>query len=69
MLPIPDSGAWRPTAQAFEQELPLAMLDPPGVSQIEANLHLAQLHTDLLEYDEGIKCVPNKQRCALVAGS
>lgn len=50
--------AWRIVVpQSFEQELPLAMLDPPGVSQIEANLHLAQLHTDLLEWDEGIKCV------------
>ena len=36
--------------QSFEQELPVAMKDPPGVSQIEAHLHLAQLHTELLEW-------------------
>jgi len=49
--------------QSFETELPLALKDPPGLSQIEAHLHLAQLHTDMFMWDTGLEYA--NQACVL----
>lgn len=40
--------------QSFERELPLALKDPPGTSQIEAHLHLARLNADMYVFDTAL---------------